>query len=80
MAPASVSHTDPRDLAFDTVCLLGGSLSVRSRSWAAVVNICVVSFNDASNAIQGLPAVGVVEVLLAAEPHDSGLLLAAVRV
>ena len=45
-----------------------------------MVNICVVSFDDASNAIQGLPGVGVVEVLLAAEPHDSGLLLAAIRV
>ena len=41
-----------------------------------MVNICNVSFDDASKAIQSLPAVGVAEVLLAAEPHDSGLLLA----
>lgn len=55
-----------------------GSLSVRSKSWAAVVNICVVSLDNASNTIQSLPAEGAAEVLLAAEPHDLGLLLAAV--
>ena len=58
-------------------CSKGVSLSVRSKSWAAVVNICVVSFNGVSNAIQSLPVVGVAEVLLTAKPHDLGLLLAA---
>lgn len=56
---------------------MGVSLSVRSNNWAAVVNICVLSFVGTNNAIERLPAVGVAEVLLAAEPHGSGLLLAA---
>lgn len=54
------------------------SLSVRSSSWAAVVNICIVSFVvGARDAIESLPAVEVAEVLLGAEPHGSGLLLVA---
>ena len=56
---------------------MGVSLSVRSNSWAAVVNICIVSFVGARDAMKDLPAVGVAEVLQGTEPHGSGLLLAA---
>ena len=59
------------------ICSKGVSLSVRSKSWAAVVNICIISFYYVTQMIQSLPVVGVAEVLLAEEPHDSGLLLAA---
>ena len=44
------------------------------------MNICVVSLDDASSAVQSLPEVGVAEDLLAAEPHGLDLLLAAALV
>ena len=57
---------------------MGISLSVRSSSWAAVVNIYAVSFyRTYYHEKQGIPAVGAVVVLLELVVHDLAPLLAA---